>query len=150
AENLNGIKPSVTVDRGSLRHGGVASRSTAIRDAAQAAGQAFELIDFPSAGRFVDPSDTPVTAPTGDEMFPTHFQTRHRAAMPHRAQSQQLISSHQIIVGMLWDTPHRKWRRRKPIMTLSIAWVRKTGPTPELIFASDSRLTGGGNVDHCQ
>ncbi len=35
-------------------------------------------------------------------------------------------------------------------MTLSIAWVRKTGPTPELIFASDSRLTGGGNVDHCQ
>ena len=35
-------------------------------------------------------------------------------------------------------------------MTLSIAWVRKTAPTPELIFASDSRLTGGGNVDHCQ
>jgi ATP-dependent protease HslVU (ClpYQ) peptidase subunit len=35
-------------------------------------------------------------------------------------------------------------------MTLSIAWVRKIGPTPELIFASDSRLTGGGNVDHCQ
>jgi hypothetical protein len=35
-------------------------------------------------------------------------------------------------------------------MTLSIAWVRKTGLTPELIFASDSRLTGGSNVDHCQ
>ncbi|MEA2870781.1 MAG: hypothetical protein QOH67_757 [Hyphomicrobiales bacterium] len=35
-------------------------------------------------------------------------------------------------------------------MTLSIAWVRRIGPTPELIFASDSRLTGGGNVDHCQ
>ena len=35
-------------------------------------------------------------------------------------------------------------------MTLSLAWVRKIGATPELIFASDSRLNGGGNVDHCQ
>jgi hypothetical protein len=35
-------------------------------------------------------------------------------------------------------------------VTLTIAWVRHVGITPELIFASDSRLTGGGNVDHCQ
>jgi ATP-dependent protease HslVU (ClpYQ) peptidase subunit len=35
-------------------------------------------------------------------------------------------------------------------MTISIAWVRNAGKTPELVFASDSRLTGGGNVDHCQ
>ncbi|MEI9431819.1 hypothetical protein [Mesorhizobium sp. Cs1299R1N3] len=35
-------------------------------------------------------------------------------------------------------------------MTLSIAWVRQCGNAHELIFASDSRLSGGGNVDHCQ
>jgi len=35
-------------------------------------------------------------------------------------------------------------------MTLSIAWVRQSGTAHELIFASDSRLSGGGNVDHCQ
>lgn len=35
-------------------------------------------------------------------------------------------------------------------MTLSLAWVRKIGATPESIFASDSRLNGGGNVDHSQ
>ena len=35
-------------------------------------------------------------------------------------------------------------------MTLSIAWVRQSGTAHELVFASDSRLSGGGNVDHCQ
>jgi len=35
-------------------------------------------------------------------------------------------------------------------MTLSIAWVRQCGTAHELVFASDSRLSGGGNVDHCQ
>ncbi len=35
-------------------------------------------------------------------------------------------------------------------MTLSIAWVRQSGTAHELIFASDSRLSGGGNVDQCQ
>jgi hypothetical protein len=35
-------------------------------------------------------------------------------------------------------------------MTLSIAWVRQSGAAHELVFASDSRLSGGGNVDHCQ
>lgn len=35
-------------------------------------------------------------------------------------------------------------------MTLSIAWVRQSGAAHELIFASDSRLSGGGNVDQCQ
>jgi hypothetical protein len=35
-------------------------------------------------------------------------------------------------------------------MTLAIAWVRQSATAHELIFASDSRLSGGGNVDHCQ
>jgi hypothetical protein len=35
-------------------------------------------------------------------------------------------------------------------MTLSIAWVRQSGAAHELVFASDSRLSGGGHVDHCQ
>lgn len=35
-------------------------------------------------------------------------------------------------------------------MTLTIAWVREAGNEQELVFASDSRLTGGGNVDQCQ
>jgi len=35
-------------------------------------------------------------------------------------------------------------------MTLSIAWVRHASTSHELVFASDSRLSGGGNVDHCQ
>lgn len=35
-------------------------------------------------------------------------------------------------------------------MTLSIAWVRQSGTAHELVFASDSRLSGGGNIDHCQ
>ena len=35
-------------------------------------------------------------------------------------------------------------------MTISVAWVRSLGNTNELIFASDSRLSGGGNVDQCQ
>jgi hypothetical protein len=35
-------------------------------------------------------------------------------------------------------------------MTISIAWVRSQSNTPELVFASDSRLSGGGNIDHCQ
>lgn len=35
-------------------------------------------------------------------------------------------------------------------MTLSIAWVRNVGRSYELVFASDSRLIGGGNVDECQ
>ena len=35
-------------------------------------------------------------------------------------------------------------------MTLSVAWVRYAGAKAELVFASDSRLTGGGNIDHCQ
>lgn len=35
-------------------------------------------------------------------------------------------------------------------MTISIAWVRREGTTAELIMASDSRLSGGGHIDHCQ
>lgn len=35
-------------------------------------------------------------------------------------------------------------------MTISMAWVRSTGKKHELIFASDSRLSGGGHVDQCQ
>jgi len=35
-------------------------------------------------------------------------------------------------------------------MTLTIAWVREIGNVHELVFASDSRLTGGGHVDQCQ
>jgi hypothetical protein len=35
-------------------------------------------------------------------------------------------------------------------MTLSVAWIRTLGTSSELIFASDSRLIGGGNVDECQ
>lgn len=35
-------------------------------------------------------------------------------------------------------------------MTLTIAWVRESGSEHELVFASDSRLTGGGHVDQCQ
>jgi hypothetical protein len=35
-------------------------------------------------------------------------------------------------------------------MTISIAWVREKQGANELIFASDSRLTGGGHVDCCQ
>lgn len=35
-------------------------------------------------------------------------------------------------------------------MTLTIAWVRESGNEHELVFASDSRLTGGGHVDQCQ
>lgn len=35
-------------------------------------------------------------------------------------------------------------------MTISVAWIRDLGGTQELIFASDSRLSGGGNVDQCQ
>lgn len=35
-------------------------------------------------------------------------------------------------------------------MTISMAWLRKSGGTQELIFASDSRLSGGGHVDQCQ
>lgn len=35
-------------------------------------------------------------------------------------------------------------------MTISLAWVRKLIDGEELLFASDSRLTGGGHVDSCQ
>jgi hypothetical protein len=35
-------------------------------------------------------------------------------------------------------------------MTIAIAWVREIGRTSELVFASDSRLSGGGNIDSCQ
>jgi hypothetical protein len=35
-------------------------------------------------------------------------------------------------------------------MTLSIAWIRKSGMSRELIVASDSRLTSAGHVDICQ
>lgn len=35
-------------------------------------------------------------------------------------------------------------------MTISIAWVRYLGDKTELVFASDSRLSGGGHVDQCQ
>lgn len=35
-------------------------------------------------------------------------------------------------------------------MTLSVAWIRKLVDGEELLFASDSRLTGGGHVDACQ
>lgn len=35
-------------------------------------------------------------------------------------------------------------------MTLSIAWIRKSGISRELIVASDSRLTSAGHVDICQ
>jgi hypothetical protein len=35
-------------------------------------------------------------------------------------------------------------------MTLSIAWIREHAGTSELVFASDSRLTGGGHIDCCQ
>lgn len=35
-------------------------------------------------------------------------------------------------------------------MTLTIAWIRQSEGEHELVFASDSRLTGGGHVDQCQ
>jgi hypothetical protein len=35
-------------------------------------------------------------------------------------------------------------------MTISIAWIRKSGMSRELIVASDSRLTSVGHVDICQ
>jgi hypothetical protein len=35
-------------------------------------------------------------------------------------------------------------------MTLAIAWIRAVGANTELVFASDSRLTGGRNIDHFQ
>lgn len=35
-------------------------------------------------------------------------------------------------------------------MTISIAWVRRDKAATELVFASDSRLSGGGNIDQCQ
>ncbi len=35
-------------------------------------------------------------------------------------------------------------------MTITIAWERKLGRRSELLFCSDSRLTGGGNIDVCQ
>lgn len=35
-------------------------------------------------------------------------------------------------------------------MTIAMAWLRGSGGSQELIFASDSRLSGGGHVDQCQ
>lgn len=35
-------------------------------------------------------------------------------------------------------------------MTITIAWERKLPGTSELLFCSDSRLSGGGNIDVCQ
>lgn len=35
-------------------------------------------------------------------------------------------------------------------MTITIAWERKLSGGSELVFCSDSRLTGGGNIDVCQ
>jgi hypothetical protein len=35
-------------------------------------------------------------------------------------------------------------------MTLSVAWIRKSGVSRELVVASDSRLTSVGHVDICQ
>ncbi len=35
-------------------------------------------------------------------------------------------------------------------MTITIAWERRLANTSELLFCSDSRLTGGGNIDVCQ
>lgn len=35
-------------------------------------------------------------------------------------------------------------------MTITIAWERRLSNYSELLFCSDSRLTGGGNIDVCQ
>lgn len=35
-------------------------------------------------------------------------------------------------------------------MTITIAWERRLATYSEIIFCSDSRLTGGGNIDVCQ
>ena len=35
-------------------------------------------------------------------------------------------------------------------MTITIAWERKLAGQSELLFCSDSRLSGGGNIDVCQ
>lgn len=35
-------------------------------------------------------------------------------------------------------------------MTITIAWERKLGKYSEIVLCSDSRLTGGGNIDVCQ
>ncbi|WOI12787.1 hypothetical protein [Thalassospira lucentensis] len=35
-------------------------------------------------------------------------------------------------------------------MTITIAWERKLSNYSELVFCSDSRLSGGGNIDVCQ
>ncbi|WP_421993981.1 hypothetical protein [Roseococcus sp.] len=35
-------------------------------------------------------------------------------------------------------------------MTLAVAWIRTLRNGTELVFASDSRLCGAGDVDHCQ
>jgi hypothetical protein len=35
-------------------------------------------------------------------------------------------------------------------MTISIAWIRRAGPSNELLVASDSRLSSVGHVDICQ
>jgi len=35
-------------------------------------------------------------------------------------------------------------------MTITLAWERRLANYSEIIFCSDSRLTGGGNIDVCQ
>jgi hypothetical protein len=35
-------------------------------------------------------------------------------------------------------------------MTIVVAWERRLGTYSEIVFCSDSRLTGGGNIDVCQ
>jgi hypothetical protein len=35
-------------------------------------------------------------------------------------------------------------------MTITLAWERKLGRYSEIVLCSDSRLTGGGNIDVCQ
>ncbi len=35
-------------------------------------------------------------------------------------------------------------------MTITIAWERKLSTYSEILFCSDSRLNGGGNIDVCQ
>ncbi|HEY0112201.1 MAG TPA: hypothetical protein VGB59_03505 [Allosphingosinicella sp.] len=35
-------------------------------------------------------------------------------------------------------------------MTITLAWERRLASYSEIVFASDSRLSGGGNIDVCQ
>lgn len=68
----------------------------------------------------------------------------------------RLLSDPKHASSMTWSFPGpalsgKIWIAKLQVsMTLSIAWVRQFGAAHELVFASDRRLTGGGNVDQCQ